>query len=309
MYKTFVLFFSLLLWPFGILALENITIDGTRYQISIPNPLSLTASQSTEQWVNSDNQSKLTYTEHNKPPEQVRRGIVNAINDSLNEFPINEFSTLRSDSDTLLVKSLVAGTEFLRILRFIGDETSSAVIEFTAPLPMEPDRQHKIVNMLTHVEWQTSLLLTVSDNPLVQITQPVGFAVTNKYTNSLVLRSSEDNSLLPEANLVLTVIPNNEEEPNLVEKTNKIFEQSKSLEKFKINNMSETTHSNWGEMVVARVSARYDSTQIEVDVSHVTLKLNESLLIVQLITVRHTESFLKLEDIMMQILSNLILKK
>lgn len=235
----------------------------------------------------------------------MRRQILNSIKDSLNQLELHEFAELKSHNDLLLVKSLIADTEFLRLFKIIGDSTSSAVVALSMPLSRAEQHKTKLANMINSLQWEANNLLSISEDAPVQISLPVGFGIHKKFKNSLVLRSSASNSLLPEANLVLSIIPENIGAEDLEEKTESILEQSKSLEKFRIASMTNT-QSQLGAMVLARVSARYDATQIEVDISHVTLKLNEHLLIAQLITERHTESFLKLEDIMMEILSNLI---
>lgn len=305
MRKTLVLLNFFALWAANIAVAENINLAGTRYDITLDNPMSLSPSKAPNQWLNQDAFIKLVYTEHNKTRQQVRRQLTSLTDKSFNQFQIDEVFGLHKRKDLLLIKALVADTKFLRIVKLIGDNTSCAVLDMSLPFSQAKQHQEKIADMLNSLRWEANKLLTINNEPLVQIIQPVGFKPTQKYANSLVLRSTKDNTLLPEANLVLSIIAENIGTNDLADKTRSILSESKSLEKFKIMDITESS-SKWGDMVTARASGRYEASQIEIDFSHTTLKIGEILLIAQLSTVRDTESFLKLEDVMMRVLSNLV---
>ncbi|BDX07608.1 hypothetical protein [Planctobacterium marinum] len=284
---------------------ETIEFKGPRYNIRLDNAVSLNPSKDPDKWLNQNDYIKLVYTEHNKSRQQIHNQLTSLAEKSLNQFKIDEVIGLKQQEDLVLIKSLVADTEFLRIIKLISRDTNCAVLDLSLPLSKAKQYQDNIVNMLNSMRWEASKLLRVNDEPLVQLNQPVGFKPTQKFANSLVLRTTNDNTSLPEANLVLSIITETIATEDLAEKTRSILSQSKSLQKFKIMDITELS-SKWGDMVIARVSGRYDASQIEVDISHTTIKMGDFLLVAQLSTIRNTESFLKLEDVMEQVLSNLV---
>lgn len=280
---------------------ENIEIEGKNFNVSIANPLTLKIASSNATWVLQSKFAKLTFNEYETSQKAKLYGLLEDIETAPNRFIQDKFGTIIADRALTIDHSIIADTTFVRFQKIIGNNQNSAVITFTIPLEHANRLKNEIDGMLSSISWNQADLITLTKSPRIQLPLLNGYELTKKYANSIVLVTTPDNILLPQGNVVISLLPKASARESLQEITTRLLNEAKTIDNIKITKVFEAD-SKHGPRVMARATARYKQTQIEVDISHSAFNLGQEVLFIQVSAPRNTESFLKLEHVSTQFL-------
>lgn len=283
---------------------ENIEIEGKSFNVSIANPLTLKVMSSNIAWVLQSKFAKLTFSEYETPQKVIFNDLLEDIEAAPNIIIQDKFNTVIADSSLIIDHSLIADTVFVRFQKIIGNSQNSAVISFTIPLDHAEKLESEINEMFSNISWKAAEVIVLKQSPKIQLPLPDGYKLTKKYLNSIVLVTTPENITLPQGNVVISLLPKVNPSETLEGITTRTLNDVKNLDKMKIVQLSEASSAR-GPILNARVVARYEQTQIEVDISHTAINVGQEVLFIQVSAPRNTESFLKLEYVSTQFLESL----
>lgn len=283
---------------------DNIQFKGVKYEIALDNQLALKKTDKPTFWQNENDFIKLSYSEHNKPKQALKKQIREKVDASINLIETTELNELTIPLDFLTVKAFVAESSFLHIFAFTGNENSSAVVELSLPSKLSTLQRSNLVNMLKSMNWKENQRIILSENSTIEFALPDGFIAKSKYANSLVLETTPDNTQLRNAKLVLSILPQNRPFDDLREKTADILESSSSILNFRIDKTFSFAEGV-DNAVMAKAIGSFGNATEELDINHITLRLDSNLLIIQLITAKDTENSDNLSNILISTLSNI----
>jgi len=275
---------------------ENIEIEGENFNVSIANPLSLKVTSSNVAWALQSKFAKLTFNEFEVSQKAKFNALIKDLESASNIIIQDKFNTVIADKSLVIDHSLIANTVFVRFHKIIGNNNNSAVLSFTIPLEHADKLKIEIDEMLSNISWRPAEVIVLKQSPKIQLPFPGGYKLTKKYANSVVLVTTPDNVSLPHGSVVISLLPKVNTGESLEDLTTRLLNDAKTIDKIKIMKVFGA-NSKHGPMVMARATARYEQTQIEVDISHSAFKLGQEVLFIQVSAPRNTESFLKLEHV------------
>lgn len=303
MFKTVVILVLLICAPLQSYA-KTIGVEGKKFYISFANPLALENTKPNSAWVVRGKFAKLAFEEFETSQKITFDNILRELKFAPNSIIQDKFGAVTSDNSLIIDQSIISDTAFVRFQKIIGNNQNSAVLRFTLPLKYAEELNNDIDQMLSSISWKPTEIAVIGGSPQIQLSVPNGFKLTKKYLNSIVLVTTPDNLTLPQGNAVISLLPEVNSSETLQELTTRLLSEAQTLDKIQIIQVSEES-SALGSTFNARIIARYKQTQVEVDISHVTIELGEQVLFVQVSAPHNAESFLKLEYLSKQFLDAL----
>ena len=283
---------------------EIIELDGENFNLSLANPLSLKINESNKTWVLQSKFAKLTFHEFAMPQKNLFNKAIRDVESAPNRIMQGRFGAIIADNSLIIDHSMISDTEFIRFQKLIGNNQNAVSISFTIPLKHANELKSEINEMLTSISWKSTEVVVLKQSPKIQFTLPKGYKIKKKYLNSVVLVTTQDNVMLRQGNVVISFLPEVTSGETLEEITIRLLSEAKTLDKIQIEQVYETKSLKW-PILKARAKARYEQTQIEVDISHAAIKIGQEVVFIQVSAPRNAESFLKLEHVASQFLDAL----
>lgn len=272
-----------------------IQFNGSRINANISNTLDLKITQDRDLWQNEENFIKLRFQENDIPATQLNQLERAQALASINRAAIPKPDSMSSNDKVLIFRELFAETNFLRISLADGHDSASFQLQLTLPERLFAKHEEEIATLLGSLSWHPSELLTLSTSPLIKLQNLPGYKPTQKYENSLVLRSTAQHEHLNDVLLIISLLPNTSEQQKLEAISKSVLLNSKSLtnlELLKAKNSQTTTGTKTRIFATAVMSK--DETNI--DLFQSTQVSANHIILVQLIAVKGLYSFLRLEE-------------
>ncbi|MCC2606112.1 hypothetical protein [Planctobacterium marinum] len=272
-----------------------IQYNGSLIYANISNTLNLKATVDQYLWQNNEEFIKFRFEEKDIPAAQLNQLAQARALNSINMTTIPKPDSLRLNEKVLVVRELIADSNFLRFHLVDGQGATSFQLQLSLPERLFIKHEREIAYMFESVEWQLSELLTLSTSPCIKIENMRGFKITQKHENSLVLRSNNQHEYLNDVLLIISLLPHTSGKHNLEERSKSELMNSKSLVELNLLKTSNTTTES-GENTKIFATAVMAKENTSIDLIQSSKVIANRVILTQLIAVKGLHSFLRLEE-------------
>lgn len=285
---------------------ETLEIRGNKTKIEIRNSFELTKTIGSNTWQNIEQFVKLRLYEESNNIEQFKKETLQKINASANQFLLAQQLSIPPNTFLFTTTKIISESQFREYI-FLGGESNN-LFQLTITHPDAHSEQYavKVESMLNSLVWQPAISPLFDDLPFY-LPELLGFKITQKYANSLVLKGNQNDGGI-DAFLVVSVMPETPRIKSLVNNTLGVIQSAQSLKDVEILNIADNTSEDVPNAVV-RASAEMIKENLPVDILLTGFIRDNNYMIMQMMVEKATVSFLRMEDLLMENINNVQFKQ